>query len=138
MASFGIPYPNRRLTGNTLRSAAVHAASLGALIALAAAGTAIAGRLHAPVPGTILAAVALVVWLARRPNDVAALPAADKLVAAMPLLFVPLIVEAVAPLRALGAALLPFALTTVVATLAALAAAVFTARLVAWLSSRSR
>jgi putative effector of murein hydrolase LrgA (UPF0299 family) len=143
MAIFGIPYPNYRRFDRSLPEIAASKAtpflgSLALLFVLAIAGNAAASALHLPVPGTLIAALVLVLWLARRPADAARLPAADLLVGALPLLFVPLIVEAVAPLRALGAALLPFALTTAGATLAALAATVAVARVTAWLSSPSR
>lgn len=139
MATFGIPYPKYRALpkGMTGRTAAL-LESLAVLAALATVGNAAATALHLPVPGTLIAALALVLWLARRPIDAARLPAADLLVGALPLLFVPLVVEAVAPLHALGAALLPFALTTAAATLAALAATVLVARITAWLRSPSR
>lgn len=126
------------LHATTLARPVAFAASLGLLVALARAGDTAAASLHLPIPGMLVAAVALVIWLARRPADAERLPAADRLVSAMPLLFVPLVVEAVAPLRALGAALLPFAATVVAATLAALIATIAVARLTAWLFSRSR
>lgn len=143
MATFGIPYPKYRLPGLLVPKAAAGTAmrflgSLALLSGLAIAGDAAAEAVHLRVPGTLIASLVLVLWLARRPADAERLPAAGLLVGALPLLFVPLVVEAVAPLRALGVALLPFALTTAAATLAALAATVLAARITAWLSSPSR
>lgn len=143
MATFGIPYPKYHALDPSLPQIAASKAapflgSLALLSVLAIVGNAAASALHLAVPGTLIAALLLVLWLTRRPADAARLPAADVLVGALPLLFVPLIVGAVAPLRALGAALLPFALTTAAATLAALAATVAVARIAAWLSSPSR
>jgi putative effector of murein hydrolase LrgA (UPF0299 family) len=112
-------------------------AGFAALLGLSAAGNLLAGALHIPVPGPVLAGVALVCWLARRPQDVAFFGSADRLIAAMPLLFVPLVVGAAASLSVLGGALTPFVLTLTASTLAALIATVAVARLTTWLCSRS-
>jgi holin-like protein len=116
----------------------VIAAGLLALIGLSAGGNLLAGALHVPLPGPVLAGVALVCWLARRPQDVAFFGSADRLIAVMPLLFVPLVVGAAASLSVLGSALTPFVLTLIASTLAALIATVAVARLTTWLCSRSR
>jgi holin-like protein len=125
MGQLGIRYP-------------IIIAGLAALIGLSAAGNLIAGALHIPVPGPVLAGVALVSWLARRPQDVAFFGSADRLIALMPLLFVPLVVGAAASLSVLGGALTPFVLTLTASTLAALVATVAVARMTTWLCSRSR
>jgi holin-like protein len=109
-----------------------------ALIALSFAGNLVATAFRLPLPGPVLAGVALVVWLARRPGDAAAFAYGDRLIAAMPLLFVPLVVGALASLRLLGPALTPFVVTMLASTLAALAATILAARGTAWLCSRSR
>ncbi len=134
MSSFGIPYPKSHL----LRLAVELIGGLALLWALALAGNAAASALHLPIPGMLLGAVALLIWLAYRPSHADRLVAADSLVALMPLFFVPLVVEAIAPLRALGAALVPFLITVVASTLGAFVATVAVARGAAWLSSRSR
>ena len=125
MGQLGIRYP-------------IIIAGLAALIGLSAAGNLIAGALRIPVPGPVLAGVALVCWLARRPQDVAFFGSADRLIALMPLLFVPLVVGAAASLSVLVGALTPFVLTLTASTLAALVATVAVARMTTWLCSRSR
>jgi holin-like protein len=137
MAVFGIPYP-KKFRLRALRTVAISAASLGVLAALALAGDALAAVGHLPLPGPLLGTVLLVAWLCARPADALRLPAADWLIRLMPLLFVPLLVEAVAPLRALGHALPAVAVTVCVATVVSLAVTVFAARLTSWLSSPSR
>lgn len=113
-------------------------AGLAALIGLSVAGGALTTALHVPLPGPVLAGVVLVCWLARRPQDAGFFGSADRLIAAMPLLFVPLVVGAAASLSVLGGALTPFVVTLTASTLAALAATVAVARLTTWLCSRSR
>ncbi len=112
--------------------------TLAVLVGLTVLGDALAAALHLPIPGPLLGSAILVAWLGWRPAHAEALASADVLIAALPLLFLPLLVEAVGPLRALGPALLPVALTMTVATVAALGAAVAAARIAAWLCSRSR
>jgi putative effector of murein hydrolase LrgA (UPF0299 family) len=101
-------------------------------------GDALAAAAHLPLPGPLVGTVLLVAWLAIRPSDAVQLPAADWLIRIMPLLFVPLLVEAVAPLRALGPALLGTAITVGIATVVALAVTALSARIVAWLCSHWR
>jgi holin-like protein len=112
--------------------------TLAILAGLTVLGDALAAALHLPIPGPLLGSAILVAWLVWRPTHAEALASADVLIAALPLLFLPLLVEAVGPLRALGPALLPVALTMTVATVAALGAAIAAARIAAWLCSRSR
>jgi len=95
-------------------------ASFGVLVALSAAGTEIASGFHLPVPGALLGTVALALWLTARPRDADALPAASALLRVLPLLFVPLVVEAVPALLARGSTLLPMALIIAVSTVAAI------------------
>jgi holin-like protein len=137
MADFGIPYP-KNFALRSLRAAAISIASLAVLAGLALAGDALSAAGHLPLPGPLLGTVLLVAWLCLRPGDARRLPAADWLIRLMPLLFVPLLVEAVAPLRALGRALPAVVFTVCFATVVSLAVTVAAARLTSWLSSRSR
>jgi holin-like protein len=114
------------------------AASFGLLVGLAVLGDALATALRLPVPGPLLGAVGLVVILACRPRWSSTLPAADALISLLPLLFVPLVVAAVGPLRGLGAALGPVALIVTVSTLAGLATTALAARAATWACSHSR
>lgn len=137
MADFGIPYPAE--SGLTrLRPLATAGAALAALAGLALAGDGLASWLHLPLPGPLVGTILLLGWLLGRARDAVHFAVADRLIALMPLLFVPLLVEAVAPLRALGPALLGVAITVAVATLVSLVTTVVAAKLVVWLSSRSR
>jgi holin-like protein len=137
MGSFGIPYPVESIL-TRVRSLAIATVGLGVLAGLALAGDALAARGHLPLPGPLIGTVLLLGWLLVRPRDADNLAIADRLIALMPLLFVPLLVEAVTPLRALGPALLGAVVTAAVATLVSLITTVAAAKLVAWLSSRSR
>jgi holin-like protein len=121
-----------------LRTAASSVLSLAVLTGLALLGDALSAAGHLPLPGPLLGTVFLLGWLCARPADARRLPAADWLIRLMPLLFVPLLVEAVAPLRALGRALPAVAFTVCAATVVSLAVTVAAARLTSWLSSRSR
>lgn len=112
--------------------------TLAVMAGLTLLGDALAGALHLPLPGPLLGAALLVAWLARRPAHAEALAPANGLIAVLPLLFLPLLVEAVGPLRALGPVLLPVLVTMTAATVAALGAAVAAARIAAWLCSPSR
>ena len=137
----GQAIPRLAQAGSCVEQALSHPApfvGLIALIALSFAGSLVATTLRLPLPGPVLAGVALVVWLARRPGDAAAFAHGDRLIAAMPLLFVPLVVGAIASLRLLGPALTPFVITMLASTLAALVATILAARATAWLCSRSR
>ncbi len=154
MVMFGIPYPifkvgmpavkaRRPSTASVLPASAAERVragivTLAVLSGLTLLGDALASALHLPVPGPLLGAALLVAWLAWHPAHAEALSSADGLIAVLPLLFLPLLVEAVGPLRALGPALLPVLVTMTAATVAALAAAVAAARIAAWLCSRSR
>jgi holin-like protein len=137
MADFGIPYPKSKILSG-VGALVGGAASLGVLAGLAQLGDLLAAAEHLPLPGPLVGTVLLVAWLAARPGDARHVPAADWLIRLMPLLFVPLLVEAVAPLRALGSALGGVAVTVCVATLVALVTTVLAARTVSWLCSRSR
>jgi holin-like protein len=137
MADFGIPYPaDRGLT--RLRPLATAGAALAALAGLALTGDGLSSWLHLPLPGPLVGTVLLLGWFLGRPRDAAHFAVADRLIALMPLLFVPLLVEAVAPLRALGPVLLGTAVTVAIATLVSLITTVVAAKLVVWISSRSR
>jgi holin-like protein len=125
--------------GSIVQSPGAKAAlGLVALAGLCLGGDLVASMWRLPIPGPVLAGVALVVWLGRRPGDAAAFVHGDRLIAALPLLFLPLVIGALASLRFLGPALAPFLITMVVSTLAALVATVAAARVTAWLCSRSR
>lgn len=149
MAIFGIPYPVLKagmpvvkVTSPAPASAAERVragiVTLAVLAGLTLLGDALVGALHLPVPGPLVGAALLVAWLTWRPAHAGVLASADGLIAALPLLFLPLLVEAVGPLRALGPALLPVVITMTAATVAALVTAVAAARIAAWLCSRSR
>lgn len=137
MAIFGIPYPNIVNVPGAKRVPAGFV-TLGVLIGLTLIGDGLVGALHLPVPGPLVGSAILVAWLMWRPAHAAALAPADGLIAALPLLFLPLLVQAVGPLRELGPALLPAVITMAAATVAALVTAVAAARIAAWLCSRSR
>ncbi len=146
-----MPYPNHGdAARGTVRAWAIRARAaswrsrnvrdaaltLAVLAGLTLLGDGLVGVLRLPVPGPLVGSAILVAWLVWRPAQTETLKPADGLIAALPLLFLPLLVEAVGPLRALGPALLPVVVTMTVATLAALVAAVAAARIAAWLCSR--
>jgi len=123
---YGIPYPVK--VGGSLVFLAV-IAQLGSLAVASA---------HVPFSGALLGTIVVAAWLLVRPRDAEHLPAADLLIRALPLLFVPLLVEALGPIRALGAGLGPAALTIAAATgAAALASAAVTMLVARWSSQRS-
>ena len=139
MALFGIPYPvnEDRLQAGDLRRAGLCLAAIGAFAALAGAGEELAARSGLPFSGALLGTLMLLAWLVVRPSHAGPLrPAADRLLAAMPLLFLPLLIEAVGPLLQLGPTLLPLAATVLASTVAALVATVAAVRVTAWLCSR--
>jgi holin-like protein len=139
MAIFGIPYPklSERPAAGLVDRVLALAASLAVLVALAFAGGELAAIGRLPVPGPVLGAALLVVLLALRPRWATALPAADALIAWLPLFFVPLIVGGAGALRALGPAVGPVAVVILVSTAAGIVGTALAGRALTWLCSRS-